>query len=111
MISIAKKQLMNKKRSLVKLSTLTGKSITMGSTTVTPISRRISLGFPQWVNPDNGFVMIHQRPTALIVKNGQKEQVIRILDVQFLILTLIVLSGIFSLLIFRSKKEQNDERN
>jgi len=55
--------------------------------------------------------MIHQRPTALIVKNGQKEQVIRILDVQFLILTLIVLSGIFSLLIFRSKKEQNDERN
>jgi hypothetical protein len=104
---------MNKKRKLVNLRTLHGKSITIGSTTITPISRRVSLGLPQWVNPDKGLVFVHQRPTALIVNNDHKEQVVRVFDVQFLILTLIFLFGLLCNFILSSSKikEQNDERN
>ncbi len=63
-----------------------GDSITCGSVSVTPISRRISLGLPGWLGKDKGQVFIFQQPAAVIVKRADRTQTIPIYDLTHIIL-------------------------
>ena len=65
---------------------LQGESITRGSVSVTPVSRRISLGLPGWLGKDKGQVLICQRPAAVIVKRADRTHTIPIYDLTHIIL-------------------------
>jgi len=69
---------------------LRGDSITCGSVSVTPVSRRISLRLPGWLGKDKGQVFIFQQPAAVIVKRhdraGTRTQTIPIYDLTHIIL-------------------------
>lgn len=65
---------------------LRGETITHGSISVTPVSRRVSLGLPGWLHQDKGLVFIRQQPAKLIVKHGDRTQTIPIHDLQQIIL-------------------------
>jgi hypothetical protein len=93
----------------IDITTADGESFTIGSTTLTPIVQRISLGLPQWITPAKGFVFFNQQPIALRVKNIQETYMIRIIDVEKMILTLMVLTSILSLsmLFWGMHKEKN----
>ena len=67
---------------MIDIKTQHGKTVTVESTSVTPITRVISIGLPQWLNPEKGWGFISQHPTALIVEDGQKTEIIRIHDLQ-----------------------------
>ena len=90
---------------LVEREWIRGEVLTSGSITVTPVSRRVSLGLPSWMRPDQGWVFICQRPAALIVKRGESTQTIRIHDVQqIIILTLFALTALCLYILSRPKR-------
>lgn len=92
---------------------LQGETITHGSITVTPISRRVSLGLPGWLRKDQGLVLICQRPAALIVKRGESTRTIPIHDLQQIILfTMFGLTALCLFILTRPKqKEKANDQN
>lgn len=84
---------------------LRGETITHGSISVTPVSRRVSLGLPGWLHKDKGLVFIRQQPAMLIVKRGEKSQTIPIHDRQQIILfTMFGLTALCLYFLVRTKR-------
>jgi len=91
---------------LLQRQLLRGETITRGSISVTPISRRISLGLPGWLQKDQGRVLIYQRPAALIVKRGGSTQTIPIHDItQIIMVTMFSLTALCLYLLMRSNSK------
>lgn len=101
---------MVKQSGLIHRQLIRGKSVTTGSIKVTPISRRISLGLPEWIRPDKGLVFISQRPAALIVKRGENTQTMRIRDVhQIIIFTSLLLTALSLYIVTRVDQKEKSQ--
>lgn len=88
--------LLNKRT--LKLQSVQGESVTVGKTTVTPVTRRLSLGWPESVRADKGFALIFQQPAAVIVeRDGQVVKIPIRDDQKIIIFTLLLLTvvGVF----------------
>jgi hypothetical protein len=96
-----------KQTSLLQRDWIRGESVTRGSITVTPVSRRISLGLPGWIRQEKGLVFFFQRPAALILKRGDSTETIPIHDVQQIIFfIMIAVTTLWLYIIIRPKRSK-----
>lgn len=91
---------------------LQGETITQGSISVTPISRRWSLGLPTWCSQQKDHTFIIQQPAAVIVQQGERTQTIPIYDLQqIILLTLFGLTLVCLGILFRPKRSMRPAQN
>ena len=92
------------------LERIPGKPVHTGGITVTPVSRRLTLGLPVPVSARKGFVFIWQQPAAIRIEKGGRVEEVPILDVQGIIIAAMLMVGIGLVAFARctvGKKERN----
>jgi hypothetical protein len=62
------------------LQTIQGESISVGTTIITPFSRRISFGLPEGLTKNKGFAVVFQQPATISVEEAGQTVNIRICD-------------------------------
>ena len=93
----------------LKFENIQGESFSVGTSTLTPFSRRLSLGWPESVRADKGFVLIFQQPAAIIVEKDGHVVKIPVRDYQrIIVLTLLLVTvvGVF-IITHIGNKEKN----
>ncbi len=101
---------MEKQGHILKLQMVRGTPHIIGDRLLTPISQRISLGLPNWLSPDEGFVLINQKPKALIIEKDGHAQERPIYDIQSLIIIgLWIFTAFAIIMISRNRPKENHQ--
>jgi hypothetical protein len=81
-------------RNIINLQTIQGESIGVGTTIITPYSRRISFGLPEGLTTSKGFAIVFQQPATVSVEEAGQTVNIRIRDWhKIIILTLLLITA------------------
>ncbi|MBW6467398.1 MAG: hypothetical protein K0B06_12900 [Brevefilum sp.] len=84
---------------MLKLEIIQGESFRAGTSTLTPSSRRLSLGWPESVRANKGFALIFQQPAAIIVEKDGHIVKIPIRDYQRIILLSLLLLTVVGIIV------------
>ena len=94
-----------------RLHRVQGETLQVGTTKVTPVSRRLSLGLPDWLTTNKGFTFIYQLPVSVrIERDGQLSEV-PVRDYQTIIIATMLLGAAVLVFIGYSvgRKEKTNE--
>jgi hypothetical protein len=81
-------------RNTINLQTIQGESISVGTTMITPFSRRLCFGLPEWLSTSKGFAVVIQQPVKVRVEEAGQTVNIRICDWhKIIILTLLLITA------------------
>ena len=81
-------------RNIFNLQTIQGESIRVGTTIITPFSRRLCFGLPEWLTTSKGFTVVLQQPVTVSIEEAGKTVNIRIRDWhKIIILTLLLITA------------------
>jgi hypothetical protein len=97
------------KKGFFRLQRLQGESIQVANTMVTPFSRRLSLGLPEWLTASKGFAFIYQQPASVRIEEDGQVSEIPIHDYQnTIIASMLLIAAVFVFIAHCSgRKEKN----
>lgn len=98
------------KKGFFRLQTIQGETLKVGKTSVTPLSRRLSLGLPGWVTANKGFVLICQHPNSVKIEKDGRLYEVPIRDYQkIIILTLLLIIAVCAFVTHRIGHKENNQ--
>jgi hypothetical protein len=82
------------KNGMFRLQRVQGETLQVGKSTVTPISRRLSLGLPDWLTASKGFTFIYQQPASVRIEQDGQVSELPIRDYQTIIIASMLIGAI-----------------